>query len=90
MVQERTAIPEGQRQRRPLTQIRLRGAPVHIPSKNFLAHHQLDVHFWTEFLYTWCRQYGPSRHVCSKRADTLLKMAVSASQCLGLQSDLIP
>jgi len=33
-------------------------------SQNFLANHQLDIHLWTEFLYTFCRQHCPSRRVC--------------------------
>ena len=32
--------------------LRLQSSPVHVLSKNFLAGHQLDVHLWTEFLYT--------------------------------------
>src|SRR6266436_10218133 len=39
-----------------------------VPSKNFLATHQLDVHFCIEFLCTWYPQHCPSRVVCRKRA----------------------
>jgi hypothetical protein len=69
-------MPEGQRQRRPLTQIRLQGAPVRIPSKNFLAHHQLDFHFCTGFLCPWYRQHGP-RVACANNGgfQTLLGKA---------------
>jgi len=28
-----------------------------VPSKNFLAPHQLDIHLCTEFLYMLCRQH---------------------------------
>src|SRR5713101_1600113 len=42
-----------------------------VPSKNFLATHQLDVHFCIEFLCTWYPQHCPSRVVCRKRALTL-------------------
>jgi hypothetical protein len=30
--------------------LRLRGDPVRMVFKNFLPHHQLDIHLWTEFL----------------------------------------
>jgi len=43
--------------------VRLRGDPVRISSKNFLASYQLDIHWCTEFLCTLCRQHCPSRMV---------------------------
>ena len=46
--------------------------PVCMPSKNFLTHHQLDVHFCTEFLCTLPRHYGPSRLVCINNGRILL------------------
>jgi hypothetical protein len=55
--------PEHARQK-----LRLWGHPVRMSCKNFLTTHQLDTHFWTEFLYTFSWQYDPSRRVCSKRA----------------------
>jgi hypothetical protein len=58
--------PEHARQK-----LRLWGHPVRMSCKNFLTTHQLDTHFWTEFLYTFSWQYGPSRRVCRKRADTV-------------------
>jgi hypothetical protein len=53
-----------------VARVRLRGDPARIPSKNFLANHQLDIHLCTEFPYTFCRQYCPQRLMCIKRADT--------------------
>jgi len=44
--------------------VRLRGDPVRLPSKNFLAVHQLDVDFWTEFLCTRSRQDDPCWLLC--------------------------
>ena len=44
---------------------------LHTLCKNFLAHHQLDVHWWTEFPYTLYRQNCPSWIVRNKRADTV-------------------
>jgi len=41
------------------TRVRLQGDPIRMPSKNFLATHQLDIHFWTEFLCILCRQNYP-------------------------------
>ena len=32
---------------------RLQSQPILMPSKNFLANHQLDIHLCTEFLYTF-------------------------------------
>jgi hypothetical protein len=58
--------PEHARQK-----LRLWGHPVRMSCKNFLTTHQLDTHFWTEFLYTFSWQYDPSRRVCRKRADTV-------------------
>ena len=55
--------PEHARQK-----LRLWGHPVRMSCKNFLTTHQLDTHFWTEFLYTFSWQYDPSRRVCRKRA----------------------
>ena len=46
-----------------VARVRLRGDSVRMPSKNFLARHQLDVDLWTEFLCTLYRQNGPSRRV---------------------------
>ena len=43
--------------------LRLQSSPVRMPSKNFLARHQLDIHLWTEFLCTLCRQHCPFRLV---------------------------
>jgi hypothetical protein len=34
-----------------------------MPSKNFLAIHQLDVDWWTEFLYVACGENCPSHMV---------------------------
>src|SRR4029450_6860199 len=58
--------PEHARQK-----LRLWGHPVRMSCKNFLTTHQLDTHFWTEFLYTFSWQYDPSRRVCRKRAITI-------------------
>ena len=44
--------------------LRLRGYPVCMLSKNFLATHQLDADFWTEFLCRACRENCPLRLVC--------------------------
>jgi hypothetical protein len=52
-------------------QLRLRGNPVRMPSKNFLANHQFDADWWTEFPYMFCRQYDPQYRVYRKRADTV-------------------
>ena len=41
----------------------LSGVPS-VPSKNFLANHQLDIHWCTGFPYTSCRQYCPQHLVC--------------------------
>ena len=50
---------------------RLRADPICMLSKNFLAIHQLDIDWWTEFLYVVYRENCPSRIVSSKRADTV-------------------
>ena len=42
---------------------RMRGGPVRMLSKNFLAPHQVDVHSWTEVLYTLCPQNSLSHIV---------------------------
>jgi hypothetical protein len=48
--------------------LRLQSTPVRMPSTNFLARHQLDMHCCTEFLCTVCRQPCPSRIVYQYRA----------------------
>ena len=35
---------------------RLRGDSVLMPSNNFLANHQRNIHFWTEFLRSIWRE----------------------------------
>jgi hypothetical protein len=46
-----------------VARVRLRGDPVRIPFKNFLAIHQLDVDLWTEFLCMDRCQDWPIRRV---------------------------
>jgi hypothetical protein len=48
--------------------VRLQGDPIPIPSKNFLATHQLDIDCWTELLCTTKRLWKPRWRVCRKRA----------------------
>jgi hypothetical protein len=54
-----------------VARVRLRGNPVCMLSKNFLATHQLDVVFWTELLCRFCQLYCSSRRVSIKRALTV-------------------
>jgi hypothetical protein len=49
-------IPVYRKYRTGVTRVWLRGSPVRTLSKNFPAIHQLDIHFWTEFLCTLYRQ----------------------------------
>ena len=74
--------PEHARQK-----LRLWGHPVRMSCKNFLTTHQLDTHFWTEFLYTFSWQYDLA--ACVQKTGVTGQRAVTSprSARANLSSD---